>query len=118
MRLIQSPTGLWQWRLVPPNADVKSLVGGVEMVLASVVLNITWAIGELVGAPTAAGVSTLTSDTVALMLVAAVMLATLVVVLRTGLIRGASRSIPPDDYVADSCHDNAGSSDHMSIAGG
>ena len=60
---------------------------GVEMALATVVLNFAWAIGELIGAPTAAGLSHLTSDTVALLLVAMLLLATLVVVLRTGLIR-------------------------------
>ena len=91
---------------------------GVEMALASVVLNLAWAIGELVGAPTAAGLSHLTSDTVALMLVAAVMLATLVVVLRTGLIRGAtlrlSAEVLPDECVTEAGHD----SPRMSIAGG
>lgn len=91
---------------------------GMEMVLASVVLNFAWAIGELVGAPTAAGLSNLTSDTVALLLVAAVMLATVVVVLRTGLIRGASDSILPELCAAEASHDNAGSAKCMPVAGG
>jgi MFS family permease len=63
---------------------------GVEMALATVVLNFAWAIGELTGAPTAAILSHLTSDTVALVLIAAMMLATLGVVIRTRLIGGPS----------------------------
>jgi MFS family permease len=59
---------------------------GVAMALASVVINFSWAIGEMVGAPTAAGISHLTNDTVAFLLLAAVLLATLAVVLRTRLI--------------------------------
>jgi len=91
---------------------------GVEMALASVVLNFAWAIGELVGAPTAAGLSSLTSDTVALLLVATLILATLVVVLRTGLIRSASDSIAADDGAAAASHSNRGSSERVSVAGG
>ena len=91
---------------------------GVEMAFALVVLNFAWAIGELVGAPTAAGLSHLTSDTVALSLVAAVILATLVVVLRTGLIRSASYSAsaqdPPDECATEAAPD----SPRISIAGG
>lgn len=92
---------------------------GVEMVLASVVLNFAWAIGELVGAPAAAGLSNLTSVTVALLVVAAVMLATLVVV-RTGLIRGSphSDSIRPGHCAVEASHANTGSSECMSVAGG
>jgi predicted MFS family arabinose efflux permease len=91
---------------------------GVEMALASVVLNFAWAIGELVGAPTAAGLSNLTSDTVALVLVSAMMLATLIVVLRTQLIRSASPSIPPDDRAVEASHSDRDSSERISVAGG
>jgi hypothetical protein len=72
---------------------------------------LSWAVGELVGAPTAATVAHLTSDTVALLAISAVMLATLAVVLSTRLIRhtphdpasvdrspGASR-VDDDDHV-------------------
>ena len=62
---------------------------GVEMALASVLLNFAWAFGEVIGAPTAATVSHLTNDTVALLLVSALMLVTLAVVVRTRLIRSA-----------------------------
>ena len=60
---------------------------GVAIALATMVLNLAWAVGEAVGAPTAATVAHLTSDTVALLLISAAMLATLVVVLSTRLIR-------------------------------
>jgi MFS family permease len=60
---------------------------GVAVVVATVMFNLGWATGEVIGAPTAATVAQLTSDTVALLMITALMLATLVVVLRTGLIR-------------------------------
>jgi MFS family permease len=62
---------------------------GVAMVAATVVFNLAWAVGEVFGAPSAATVAQLTSDTVALLMISVVMLATLVVVLGTGLIRDA-----------------------------
>jgi MFS family permease len=63
---------------------------GVAIVVATVVFNLSWAVGEVFGAPTAATVAQLTSDTVALLMISAVMLATLIVVLSTGLIRNAT----------------------------
>ena len=87
---------------------------GVEMVLASVMLNFAWAIGELVGAPAAAGLSRLTSDTVALLVVAAVILTTLVVVLEDRLIHSAAESAaaeaPPDESAAETGLDGLDSS--------
>jgi MFS family permease len=63
---------------------------GVAIVVATVMFNLAWAVGEVVGAPTAATVAQLTSDTVALLMISAVMLATLAVVLSTGLIRNTT----------------------------
>ena len=56
---------------------------GVPIALATVVINLSWAVGETVGAPTAATLSHLTSDTVAFLLIAVAMLATFVVVFTT-----------------------------------
>jgi MFS family permease len=78
---------------------------GVAIALATMVLNLAWALGEVVGAPAAAIVAHLTSDTVALLLISAAMLATLVVVLSTGLIRStpqpASVDAPRAERAAD-----------------
>jgi MFS family permease len=63
---------------------------GVAIVVATVVFNLAWAVGEVVGAPTAATVAQLTSDTVALLAISVLMLVTLVVVLRTQLIRNTA----------------------------
>jgi MFS family permease len=63
---------------------------GVAVVVATVVFNLAWAVGEVVGAPTGATVAQLTSDTVALLIISAVMLATVVVVLSTGLLRNTT----------------------------
>jgi MFS family permease len=69
---------------------------GVAIALATMVLNLAWAVGEAVGAPTAATVAHLTSDTVALLLISAAMLATLVVVLSTGLVGRTAQRAPVD----------------------
>ena len=94
---------------------------GVEMALATVVLNFAWAIGEVVGAPTGAAVSHLTSDTVALLLIAAVTLATLVVVLRTGLIRGTREPVSGDGSVPERApagdQDRSSSRERIPVAG-
>ena len=95
---------------------------GVEMALATVVLNFAWAIGELVGAPTAAGLSHLTSDTVALLLIAALILATLVVVLRTSLIRSTPQPAAVDasraERVADDDQESPRPHARVPVAGG
>ena len=75
---------------------------GVAIALSTVVLNLGWAVGEMVGAPTAATVAHLTSDTVALLLISAAMLVTLVVVLWSGLISNAPQPAPVDAALADS----------------
>jgi len=74
---------------------------GVAIALATVVLNLGWAVGEAVGAPTAATLAHLTSDTVALLLISAAMLATLGVVLSTGLIRSTPQPASVDATLAE-----------------
>jgi MFS family permease len=63
---------------------------GIALVVATTLLNLAWATGETIGAPAAAGISQATSDAVPLLILAAIMLATLVVVRR----RLASRMRP------------------------
>jgi MFS family permease len=63
---------------------------GIALVVATTLLNLAWATGETIGAPAAAGISQATSDAVPLLILAAIMLATLVVVRR----RLASRTPP------------------------
>jgi hypothetical protein len=48
-------------------------------VFGSMLLNLAWAMGETIGAPAAASVSRATSDTVPLVALAALMLATLAI---------------------------------------
>jgi MFS family permease len=58
---------------------------GITLVLSSMLFNIAWAIGEIIGAPAAASISQATSDAVPLALLAAIMLATFVSVIAIGL---------------------------------
>ncbi|HET7051628.1 MAG TPA: MFS transporter [Solirubrobacteraceae bacterium] len=58
---------------------------GITLVLSSMLFNIAWAIGEMIGAPAAASISQATSDAVPLALLAAINLATLVSVIAIGL---------------------------------
>jgi MFS family permease len=60
---------------------------GVALALATMMLNLAWATGETIGAPFAATLSALTSDAVPFLLISALMAATLIVVMRTGLVR-------------------------------
>ena len=53
--------------------------------MATMLLNLAWATGETIGAPAAAGLSQATSDAVPLLLLAAIMVATLGPVLRARL---------------------------------
>jgi predicted MFS family arabinose efflux permease len=55
---------------------------GVPLAFATLMLNLAWAFGEMTGAPTAAKLSAMTSDTVPLLLLSAVMLLTLWPVVR------------------------------------
>jgi MFS family permease len=52
---------------------------GAALVFGSMLLNLAWALGETIGAPAAASVSRATSDTVPLVALAALMLATLAI---------------------------------------
>jgi hypothetical protein len=58
---------------------------GIPLVVATILLNLAWATGETIGAPAAASISQATSDAVPLLLLAALMLITLVAVLRAHL---------------------------------
>jgi hypothetical protein len=57
---------------------------GAALAFGSMLLNLAWAIGETVGAPAAATISHATSDAVPLALLAAIVLLTLIPVLRVG----------------------------------
>lgn len=57
----------------------------IPAVVATILLNLAWATGETVGAPAAASLSQATSDAVPLLALAAIMLVTLVPVLRARL---------------------------------
>jgi MFS family permease len=87
---------------------------GVAVALATMVLNLAWAVGEAVGAPTAATVAHVTSDGVALLLISALMLATLVVVLSTRLIRSTPQ---PASVDADDDEDRDSSRERIPVAG-
>ena len=58
---------------------------GITLVLSSMLFNIAWAIGEMVGAPAAASISQATSDAVPLALLSAITLATFASVAGIGL---------------------------------
>ena len=93
---------------------------GVAIALATMVLNLAWAVGEAVGAPTAATVAHLTSDTVALLLISALMLATLVVVLSTRLIRSTPQLTSADASLAERAandEDSPSSRERITVAG-
>lgn len=78
---------------------------GVALAFASMMLNIAWALGETIGAPTAAIVSQATSDAVPFTLLAVTMLVTLVPVLRARLTRApAGAAITSDEPVPEPVH--------------
>ncbi|HET8978137.1 MAG TPA: MFS transporter [Solirubrobacteraceae bacterium] len=63
---------------------------GVPLVMATMLLNLAWALGEVVGAPAAANISQATSDAVPLLMLSAIMVLTLWPVLRARLHRRAA----------------------------
>ena len=65
---------------------------GIPLVLATMLLNLAWAAGETIGAPAAAGLSQATSDAVPLVLLAAILMATLVPVLKARFTVASARS--------------------------
>jgi len=69
---------------------------GVALAVATLLLNLAWATGETIGAPVAASLSQATSDTVPLLGLAALMVLTLVPVLRTRLHVPAPADAAPD----------------------
>jgi MFS family permease len=77
---------------------------GVALAVATLLLNLAWATGETIGAPVAASVSQATSDTVPLLALAALMVLTLVPVLRTRLhgpaVHGGQAGAEPDPPAA------------------
>jgi MFS family permease len=58
---------------------------GVPLVMATMLLNLAWAFGETIGAPSAASIAQATSDTVPLLMLTGIMLLTLVPVVRARL---------------------------------
>ena len=68
----------------------------VTLLIATTAVNLAYAVGETIGAPAAAGLSTVAGDALPLLLIAAVLLATLVLVLRT-LPQGAGTNPPAGD---------------------
>jgi predicted MFS family arabinose efflux permease len=68
---------------------------GIPVVVATLLLNLAWATGETIGAPAAASISQATSDAVPLLLLAALMVITLVPVVRAHL--GPAHTGPPAD---------------------
>jgi MFS family permease len=71
---------------------------GVPIVMATMLLNLAWALGEALGAPAAANIAQATSDTVPLLMLAAIMVFTLVPVLkaRPGMRQTAPPAVPCD----------------------
>lgn len=68
---------------------------GIALAVATMLLNLGWAFGETIGAPAAAGLSQATSDTVAFLVLAAIIVLTLGPVLRARL-RGPAAASGPD----------------------
>ncbi len=68
---------------------------GLAVVVASTLLNLAWASGEMLGAPAAAALSQATSDAVPIVILAVIMGLTLVPVLRSRLQVAASPEQPP-----------------------
>jgi MFS family permease len=59
---------------------------GVPLVMATMLLNLAWALGETLGAPAAASISQATSDAVPLLILSAIMVLTLFPVIRARLV--------------------------------
>ncbi len=70
---------------------------GIAIALATMLLNLAWAMGETIGAPVAANLSQATSDAVPLILLAAIMLLTLWPVRRARLGREMPQAGQPQD---------------------
>jgi hypothetical protein len=77
---------------------------GVALVFAAMGLNIAWALGETIGAPTAATVSQATSDAVPFTMLALIMLVTLVPVIRSRLSPSPAGVISSDEPIPEPVH--------------
>jgi MFS family permease len=73
---------------------------GIAVIVSSMLFNISWAIGETIGAPAAASLSQATSDAVPMLGLAAIMIATFGAVIATGLMRPAvtTRPVAAEQY--------------------
>ena len=70
---------------------------GVPLVMTTMLLNLAWAFGETIGAPAAANIAQATSDAVPLLILAAIMVLTLVPVVkaRLGVVHPPTPSAAP-----------------------
>jgi MFS family permease len=84
---------------------------GIPLAVASLMLNLAWAVGETVGAPAAANLSQATSDAVPLLALAAIMVITLRPVIRARLTSPA----PADSASADGNEARIGSEGTMTV---
>ena len=69
---------------------------GIPLVVATMMLNLAWAIGEVIGAPAAANLSQATSDAVPLLALSAIMVLTLRPVIRARLSHAPRRDAESD----------------------
>ncbi|HTU94401.1 MAG TPA: MFS transporter [Solirubrobacteraceae bacterium] len=69
---------------------------GIPLVVATMMLNLAWAVGEVIGAPAAANLSQATSDTVPLLALSAIMVLTLRPVIRARLTAPSQRADSAD----------------------
>ncbi len=76
---------------------------GLPLVVATMMLNLAWAVGETVGAPVAASLSQATSDAVPLLLLAAIIALTLIPVIRARLTPASANDpkLPAEPAAAD-----------------
>jgi MFS family permease len=72
---------------------------GVALAFSSMLLNMAWALGEMIGAPTAASISQATSDAVPFTLLAALMAVTLIPVVKARFVPLASHASAPENEV-------------------
>lgn len=74
---------------------------GVPIVMATMLLNLAWALGETLGAPAAANIAQATSDTVPLLMLSAIMALTLIPIVRGRLGVAAAPAAVPAECAAD-----------------
>jgi MFS family permease len=74
---------------------------GIAVAFVSMMLNLAWATGEVVGAPAAATISQVTSDTVPMLLLSAIMLVTVIPVARARLATPEPHAIAAPDMQPD-----------------